>query len=57
VPVKVIGPEISKGDILVTGADGHARVNNNASAGRVLGKSLENFSGRTGTVEAVIGVR
>lgn len=54
VPVKVFGP-ISKGDLLVSAANGHACVNNQASAGTIIGKSLQNFSSTQGTIEVAVG--
>jgi hypothetical protein len=54
VPCKVFGP-VEKGDLLVSAADGHARAVKSASAGTIIGKSLQNFSGATGTIEIVVG--
>jgi hypothetical protein len=54
VPVKVLGP-VSKGDLLVSGANGHATANNIARAGTIIGKSLENFTGASGIVEVAVG--
>ena len=56
VPCKVLGT-VSKGDILVTGAiPGYAIVDNNAQAGRIIGKSLENKTDTArGVVEVVVG--
>jgi hypothetical protein len=54
VPVKVLGP-IYKGDLLVSGANGYATANNLARAGTIIGKSLENFSDATGTIEVAVG--
>jgi hypothetical protein len=55
VPCKVVGP-INKGDLL-TSAEiaGYAHANNNALAGRVIGKSLEHFVGETGIIEIMVG--
>lgn len=56
VPCKVIG-RAQKGDILVTSAiSGYAIVNNDAHAGRIIGKALENKadSGK-GIIEVVVG--
>jgi hypothetical protein len=56
VPCKVIG-RAQKGDILVTSATpGYAIVNNDAHAGRIIGKALENKadSGK-GVIEVVVG--
>jgi hypothetical protein len=49
----VRGP-VKSGDILVSDVNGWAQVNNNAAAGRILGKSLEN-SDQDGYVEIVVG--
>jgi hypothetical protein len=54
VPVKVLGP-VSKGDLLVSGGNGHAIANNIARAGTIIGKSLENFSEATGVIEVAVG--
>jgi hypothetical protein len=54
VPVNVCGP-VTKGDLMVTGPNGHAVSNNMARAGTVIGKSLENFTGEFGTIEIVVG--
>jgi hypothetical protein len=57
-PTKVIGP-VGKGDILVTGPNGHAVVNNSPVVGSILGKSLENFTATlenpTAIIEVVVG--
>jgi hypothetical protein len=55
VPCKVVGP-ISKGDLL-TSAEiaGYAHANNIAGAGRIIGKSLENFDGEIGVIEIMVG--
>ena len=53
-PVNVCGP-VTKGDLMVTGPNGHAVSNNMARAGTVIGKSLENFTGEFGTIEIVVG--
>jgi hypothetical protein len=54
VPVKVQGP-VYKGDLLVSSTNGHATANNIARAGTIIGKSLENFTGESGTVEVAVG--
>jgi hypothetical protein len=54
VPVKVIGP-IFKGDLLVSAGNGHAIANNEARAGTIIGKSLENFNDATGVIEVAVG--
>jgi hypothetical protein len=54
VPVKVIGP-IYKGDLLVSAGNGHAIANNDARAGTIIGKSLENFNSASGVIEVAVG--
>jgi len=54
VPCQVIGP-VAKGDMMVSAGNGAARVDNSARAGSIIGKSLENFDGASGTIEVVIG--
>jgi hypothetical protein len=56
VPCKVLG-KVEKGDILVTSATpGYAIVNNDAAAGRIIGKALENkTTNDKGVIEVVVG--
>ena len=54
VPVQVLGP-VNKGDLMVAGINGHTQANNQARAGTILGKSLENFDGATGIIEIAVG--
>ena len=56
VPCNVIG-KVEKGDILVTSdIPGFAVVNNDANAGRIIGKSLENKTNESeGIIEMVVG--
>ena len=54
VPCKVIGP-IIKGDLLVSAENGYAIANNEARAGTIIGKSLQNFDGATGVIEVAVG--
>ena len=54
VPVKVNGP-VYKGDLLVAGTNGFAIVNNDARAGTIIGKSLENFNEESGVIEVAVG--
>jgi hypothetical protein len=54
VDCNVRGP-VRKGDLLVTAGNGYARVNNNAPAGTIVGKSLADFDGDQGIVEVVVG--
>ena len=56
VPCKVLGM-VEKGDILVSSAKlGYAIVNNDAAAGRIIGKALENkTTSGDGIIEVVVG--
>jgi hypothetical protein len=54
VPCKVIGP-IEKGDLMVSANNGHATANNDARAGTIIGKALENFNGDFGVIEVAVG--
>jgi hypothetical protein len=54
VPCKVIGP-IEKGDLMVSASNGHAIANNDARAGTIIGKALENFNGDFGLIEVAVG--
>ena len=54
VPCKVVGT-VRKGDMMVAAGNGAAKVDNNARAGSIIGKALENFDGAEGTIEVVIG--
>jgi hypothetical protein len=54
VPCKVIGP-IEKGDLMVSASNGHATANNDARAGTIIGKALENFNGNFGVIEVAVG--
>lgn len=54
VPCRVVGT-VRKGDMMVAAGNGAARVDNNARAGSIIGKALENFDGAEGTIEVVIG--
>jgi filamentous hemagglutinin len=54
VPCKVFGP-VQKGDIMVSGSNGRAIVNNDAQPGTIIGKAIENFVGAEGVIEVVVG--
>jgi hypothetical protein len=54
VPTKVIGSVI-KGDLMVTGPNGHAQACSTPAVGTVLGKSLEDFNGIFGVIEIAVG--
>jgi hypothetical protein len=53
VPCLVRGP-VEAGDLLVSDTNGWARVNNDATAGRIIGKSLQS-SFNDGEIEIVVG--
>jgi hypothetical protein len=54
VPTRVRGP-ISKGDLMVSAGDGHARAETLPQVGTVIGKALEDFDGDSGVIEVVVG--
>jgi hypothetical protein len=56
VPTKVFGP-VSKGDIMVSGGSGHAMACAVPAVGTVIGKALQDFTGESGIIEIVIGIR
>jgi hypothetical protein len=55
VPVKVMGP-VAKGDLMVSSSvAGHAKADNNAQAGRILGKAISAHEGEgAGVIEVLI---
>jgi len=56
VPVKVVGP-VNKGDLLVSaGVKGHAKADNDAKAGRILGKAMESTDAGEHVIEALINL-
>ncbi len=56
VPCNVLGP-VSKGDLLVSAGEGYAWSNNQAQAGQIIGKALEDFNGTKGVIEVIVGLR
>lgn len=54
VPCKVKG-NIAKGDLLVSAGGGYAETNNDAVAGTIVGKALQDFNGNFGIIEVVVG--
>jgi hypothetical protein len=54
VPCRVCGP-VAKGDLMVSSGNGYARSDNSARAGTIIGKALEDFTGKTGVIEVVVG--
>ena len=56
VPVKVVGP-VEKGDLMVTSdIKGHARSNNNAPAGRIIGKAIGSSEGGEAVIEVLVNL-
>ena len=56
VPVKVVGP-VNKGDLLVSSdVEGRAKADNNAEAGRILGKAMESADSGEHIIEALINL-
>ena len=57
VPCKVIGP-IAKGDLVVTSdVEGHAKADNAAPAGRIIGKAIGSLEGDdAGIVEVLVNM-
>jgi hypothetical protein len=56
VPVKVVGP-VNKGDLLVSsGVEGHAKADNEAKAGRILGKAMESAGEGEHVIEGLINL-
>ena len=54
VPCKVTG-KIRKGDMLVSAGNGCARASDEPKLGAVIGKALEDFDGKEGIIEVVVG--
>jgi hypothetical protein len=54
VPCLVIGP-VTRGAMMVSAGNGHARAETNPAMGTVIGKALENFEGNVGIIEVVVG--
>ena len=54
VPCRVTG-EIKKGDMIVSAGNGVGRAEANPKVGTVIGKALNDFNGRYGTIEVVVG--
>ena len=56
VPVKVIGP-VNKGDLLVSSdVEGRAKADNDAKAGRILGKAMESANAGEFVIEGLINL-
>ena len=54
VPCRVAGL-VARGDLLVSAADGRARANNQARAGTIIGKALQDSAGADGVIEIAVG--
>ena len=55
VPCKVSGP-VAKGDLMVSAQDGRAKADNNAQAGRIIGKAIEASEGGDAVVEVLVNM-
>ena len=54
VPCRVVGV-ITKGAMMVSAGNGSARAEKSPAMGTVIGKALEAFDGKSGTIEIVVG--
>jgi hypothetical protein len=54
VPCRVVG-SVTKGAMMVSAGNGCARAERTPAMGTVIGKALEAFSGKSGTIEIVVG--
>jgi hypothetical protein len=54
VPTQVVGP-VRKGDMMISAGNGHAQACATPAMGTVIGKAIEDFDGKTGTIEIVVG--
>ena len=54
VPTLVHGPVV-KGDMMISAGNGYAQACSTPAMGTVLGKALENFNGKNGRIEIVVG--
>ena len=55
VPCKVAGP-VAKGDLIVSAGDGRAKADNNAQAGRIIGKAIGSSDEDFGVVEVLVNM-
>ena len=56
VPCKVVGP-IAKGDLLVSSeVEGHAKANNDAQPGRIIGKAVGSIDSGEGVIEVLVNM-
>ena len=54
VPTLVVGP-VSKGAMMVSAGNGHAQASATPAMGTVIGKAVEDFTGKSGTIEIAVG--
>ena len=54
VPTRVIGP-VAKGDMMVSAGNGQAQASASPAMGTVIGKAVEDFDGKSGTIEIAVG--
>jgi hypothetical protein len=54
VPTQVIGP-VSKGAMMVSAGNGYAQACATPAMGTVIGKAVEDFTGKSGTIEIAVG--
>jgi hypothetical protein len=54
VPTSVVG-KVSKGDMMVSAGNGVAQASAAPAIGTVIGKALEDFDGKSGVIEIVVG--
>jgi hypothetical protein len=55
VPTKVTGP-VAKGDLLVSAGNGMAKANNDAQAGRMIGKAVGSSEGGEAVIEVLVNL-
>ena len=55
VPTKVTGP-VAKGDLLVSAGNGMAKANNDAQAGRIIGKAVGSSEGGEAVIEVLVNL-
>jgi len=56
VPCKVVGP-VAKGDLMVaSGVEGHAKADNNAGPGRIIGKAIGSIDSGEGVIEVLVNM-
>ena len=55
VPTKVTGP-VAKGDLMVSAGNGMAKANNDAQAGRIIGKAVGSSEGGEAVIEVLVNL-